>query len=170
MTENSTPTDLLGDPVRPLPDKRGRRRLRFPEQVYEKVEVLAAAGMLQDDIAAAVGISAPTLRKYFRPELDMGPARQRARVLNVLATQADKGNVSAAKAYLAEIDRHQAAAAFQRRERNSGAPPPAPLPRVGKKAAARAQADAVIAGGDKFAPRGTPRLAVVNGEAVGGED
>jgi AraC-like DNA-binding protein len=170
MTENSEPTDLLGDPLRPLPDKRGRRKLRFPEQVYEKVEVLSAAGMLQDDIAAAVGISAPTLRKYFRPELDMGPARQRARVLGVLAMQADKGNVSAAKAYLAEIDRHQAAAAFQRRERSvPAAPAPAPA-RGGKKAAARAQADAAIAGGDKFAPRGTPRLAAVNGEPVRRDD
>jgi AraC-like DNA-binding protein len=166
MSEIPGATDLLGDPLRPLPDKRGRRKLRYADEVYEKVEVLSAAGMLQEDIAAAIGISAPTLRKYFRPELDMGPARQRARVLGILATQADKGNVTAAKAYLQEIDRHQAAAVRQRGERGSGRPAPAPLPRIGKKVQARAVADAAIAGDDKFAPRGGMRLAAVNGAQV----
>jgi hypothetical protein len=171
MSENSEPLDLLGDPIRPLPDKRGRRKLRFPDEVYETVEVLSASGMLQDDIADAVGISAPTLRKYFRPELDKGAARQRARVLGVLAREADKGNVSAAKAYLNEIDRHAAAAAFSRRDRERSAQPPPPPPaRMGKKAAARAQADAVMAAGDKFAPRGgAARLVAVDGERVADE-
>ena len=167
MTEKSEHTDLLGDPIRHLPDKRGRRKLRFAVEVYEKVEVLAATGMLQDDIADAVGISAPTLRKYFRPELDKAEARQRARVLTMLATQADKGNVSAGKAYLAEIDKRTAAAAY-RRDRSKPAQPAA-APQEGKKAAARAVARAVIAAGDKFAPRGA-RLATVNGEPVEIED
>lgn len=165
MPEISEPVDLLGDPLRALPDKRGRRKLRFHQEVYENVEVLAAGGLSHDDIADAVGISAPTLRKYFRPELGKAAARQRARVLAVLAKQADKGNVSAARAYLSEIDRHQAAAHFQRRERNAPAAAPAPS-RIGKKAAARADADAEVAIDDKFAPRGAPRLAVINGQAV----
>ncbi|MEI9964393.1 MAG: hypothetical protein WDM92_06475 [Caulobacteraceae bacterium] len=70
MGENSEPTDLLGDALRPLPDKRGRRKLRFPVEVYERVEeLLVADGFRQDEIADAIGISEPTLRKYFRPEL-----------------------------------------------------------------------------------------------------
>ena len=169
MPEISEPTDLLGDPLRALPDKRGRRKLRFHVEVYEKVEVLSAGGLSHDDIADAVGISAPTLRKYFRPELGKAAARQRARVLGVLAAQADKGNVSAARAYLSEIDRHQAASAFQRRERPKPAPAVAP-PRIGKKAAARADADTEVSLDDKFAPRGAPRLAAVNGQAVTDED
>ncbi|MGC1303772.1 MAG: hypothetical protein WA840_15510, partial [Caulobacteraceae bacterium] len=108
MAEDPEPTDLLGDPIRAAPDKRGRRKLRFPKEVYEKVEVLSAGGMDQDEISDAIGISPPTLRKYFRPELDKALSRQRARVLNVLAEQAEKGNVSAAKAYLAELDKRGA--------------------------------------------------------------
>jgi len=153
MTENSEGTDLFGEPLRPVPDKRGRRKLRFPEQVYEKVEVLAAGGLSQDDIADAVGVSAPTLRKYFRPELGKAAARQRARVLGILATAAEGGNVSAAKAYLAEIDKHGAAAALRERERR-----PAPTPgRKGKKEERQAAAEAVAQGG-KYAPPPAPKL------------
>jgi len=163
MQQNSEPTDLLGDPLTALPDKRGRRKLRFPLEVYEKVEVLSAGGLSQDDIADAVGISAPTLRKYFRPELGQAAARQRARVLGVLAAQTDKGNVSAAKAYLSVIDRHEAAAVFHRRER--GAPAArGSAPKVGKKATARNDAAAEVSVDDKFAPRGALRLASVNGQ------
>jgi predicted transcriptional regulator len=159
MTQNPAPTDLLGDPLRPLPDKRGRRKLRFAAEVYEKVEVLAAGGMLQDDIADALGITAPTLRKYFRPELGKAAARQRARVLNVLAEQADKGNVSAAKAYLAEIDKHQAAASVKARENRA---PAANAVRLGVKDQRQAAAGRVAAAGGKFAPPPAPRLAIDN--------
>jgi AraC-like DNA-binding protein len=155
MAEDPEPTDLLGEPLRPLPDKRGRRKLRFHAEVYEKVEVLAAGGMHQDDIADAVGISAPTLRKYFRPELGKGPARQRAMVLGALATQAQKGNVSAAKAYLAEIDKHGAADALKQRER------PSPRPtavRKGKKEERQDAAASVASAGGKYAPPAAPKL------------
>jgi len=155
MTENPEPTDLLGDPLKPLPDKRGRRKLRFPVEVYEKVEVLSAGGMMQDDISDAIGVSPPSLRKYFRPELDKGAARQRAMVLSALATQAQKGNVSAARAYLAEIDKHGAAAALKNRER---AAPQAPTPRKGKKEERQEAAANVAEAGGKYAPPEAPKL------------
>jgi hypothetical protein len=156
MTENPEPTDLLGEPLRPMPDKRGRRKLRFAVEVYENVEVLAAGGMMQDDIADAVGVSAPTLRKYFRPELGKGAARQRAMVLGSLAAQAKKGNVSAANAYLAQIDKHSAAAAMRTRERS-----PAP-PRKGKKEERQDAAASVADAGGKYAPASAPRLLIDN--------
>jgi len=156
MSDNSGQVDLLGDPVRPLPDKRGRRKLRFPVQVYEQVEVLSATNMSQEDIADAVGISAPTLRKYFRQELDKGPARQRARVLKKLAEQAEGGNVSAIKVYLAELDKQRAIAALREREKS-------PQPEsVGKKELRQRAADHVAAAGGKYATPPPPSLIVDN--------
>ena len=159
MDEIPEAKDLFGEPLRPAPSKRGRRRLRFPAEVYENVEVLAAAGNLsQEEIADAIGVSEPTLRKYFRKELDHARSRQRAEALECLARGMRKGNVSAAKAYLAELDRQGAAIALNQRRH---APPP-----QGKKAAAKADADAAVAAGGKFATRATPRLATVGGAAV----
>lgn len=153
MADDFEAKDLLGDPLRPLPDKRGRRKLRFPAEVYETVEVLAAAGELsQDDIADAIGVSAPSLRKYFRPELVRGLARQKARALSLLAKAAEKGNVSAIKAYMAELDKRGAAAALKERER--------PAPRAaakGKKEERQEAAASVASGGGKYAPGAPPR-------------
>jgi len=126
--------------------------------VYENVEVLSAAGMLQDDIADATGISVPTLRKYFRPELDKGAARQRARVLANLAAASDKGNVAASKAYLAEIDKRQAVNAMRDRERRAPEPKPE---RKGVKEVRKEAAASVAQGGGKYSPAPPPKLAVV---------
>lgn len=157
MTENPAPTDLLGDPLRELPSKRGRRKLRFPEQVYERVEVLAAGNLTQEEIADAVRISVPTLRKYFRPELDRGLARQKAEALELLAAAARKGNVTAIRAWNAELDKQRAAEAVKGRER-----PAANAVRVGIKDQRQAAAGKVGAAGGKFAPPPAPRLLVDN--------
>lgn len=80
-----------------------------------------------------------------------------------LVAQSEKGKTAATKAVLAEIDKHQAAANYRRTDRAAPVPrPEAP----GKKAAARADADAVVVPGTKFAPRGAVRLAAANGEAI----
>jgi len=165
MTENSEPTDLFGEPMRQLPDRRGRRKLRFPQEVYERVEFLAAIPTSQEDIAIIIGVSVPSLRKYFRPELSgtRSLSTERAGALVMLRDAAAKGNVSAIKALLAEIDKREASANFRRPDRPAETSrPEAP----GKKAVARADAAAVIAADDKFAPRGAVRLATANGEAV----
>ena len=154
MGDDSEPTDLLGDPLLPLPDKRGRRKLRFPAEVYEKVEVLAAAAMTHDEISDAVGISAPTLRKYFRQELDGALSRQRAEALSLLAEQARKGNVSAIKAYLAEVDKRWAAAGLEKRAKPGGAN----AVRKGKKEERQDAANNLVRGGSKYAPPPPPRL------------
>ena len=163
MADENGPKDLLGDPLKPLPDKRGRRKLRFPVQVYEKVELLAASKMDQRDIALVIGVSDKSLRKYFRQELDQGTVQMRAKALVRLDAASEKGNVSATKALLAEIDKQEAAANYRRRDRPASAPRPEA---AGKKAAARADADVVVGAGTKFAPRGAVRLATANGEAI----
>jgi len=158
MTENSEGTDLFGEPLRPVPDKRGRRKLRFPPEVYENVEVLAASEMSQDDIADAIGISAPTLRKYFRPELGKGLARQKAEARLLLAKAARGGNVSAIKAWLADLERHGASAAIKERERPTR---PAAAERKGKKEERQDAAAGVAAAGGKYAPPPPPQPRLV---------
>ena len=158
MTEDSAPTDLLGDPLRPLPDKRGRRKLRFPEEVYETVEVLAAGDLSQEDIADAIGVTPPTLRKYFRKELNNGLLRQKAEALKLMAAGARAGNASLVKAWNAELDKQIAAKALRAREKGTGAN----VVRLGKKDQQAQAAGAVATAGNKFAPPAAPRLAISN--------
>lgn len=55
---------------------RERKRGQPPHEPTEKdrrsVEMLVAAGVTEDDIGAAIGITARTLRKYYRKEIDQG--------------------------------------------------------------------------------------------------
>jgi AcrR family transcriptional regulator len=80
--------------------------------------------MTHEAIAAAIGISPPTLRKHFADELSAVASKRRLEVLTKMFRTAMKGNVSAQKAFLAAGDAA------------NSAPPPAPKPegeKVGKK-------------------------------------
>ena len=70
------------------------------EYTRNQVTLMAGIGLKHDDIAAIIGISDETLRKYYRAELDIGMAKLNAQVANNLfkiATSPDKkGNVAAA--------------------------------------------------------------------------
>jgi hypothetical protein len=103
------PTDLLGDPLRPLPDRRGRRKLRFHAEVYEKVERLRASGMTQEEIAEAINISIPTLRRYFFPELTKADLRVRGDIVNAVLAKALEGSVPAARLALQLLEKGAAA-------------------------------------------------------------
>lgn len=126
-------TDLLGDPWTEPRDPRGRKRHKRLNEIAEKVGLLRAADMTVEDIAARIGLSEPTLRKYYFRELGDGPAVARALVLEALFDKAKAGNVSAARLMLAQFDkgdtappiRHQAADPVAKRE-----------PPLGKKAQA----------------------------------
>lgn len=157
MSEDLAPTDLFGEPARPAPEKRGRRRLRYPAEVYEKVEVLAAGNLSQDEIADAIGISAPTLRKYFRKELNNGLARQEAESLELLAKAARGGNVSAIKAWREELAKQRAGQSLRERERPTRA-----APRKGVKQERLDAAAGVASSGGKYSPRPMPRLLIDN--------
>lgn len=56
--------------------------------------------MSRDDIAAVIGVSAPTLAKYYFAELNEGVAKERAAALLWLRESAAGGNVSAQKAWI----------------------------------------------------------------------
>lgn len=64
-----------------------------------RVKTMAGLGITQDDICAIVGISKPTLHKYYREELNVGAAEANAAVAQSLfkqATNKEKPSVVAA--------------------------------------------------------------------------
>jgi AcrR family transcriptional regulator len=116
----------------------GRRRHAPNDRHREKVAILAAAGMSEMAIAAAVGISAPTLRRHYASELEIGPAVKRAEVVTALYRTAIGGNVAAQKAVLEIFDRASLEAmdnAF------TGTPADLKPERLGKKEQAQRDAD-----------------------------
>lgn len=59
------------------------------------VELCAMGGITQAEIAKAVGVSEPTLRKYFREELDVAYVRANAKVVQSAFEQAVSGKSAA---------------------------------------------------------------------------
>lgn len=160
--------DLFGDPWTPPKDPRGRKRHKRTSQLAEKVGVLRATGATEEAIAAAVGLSVPTLRKYYLRELDAGPALALAQLDQVMYRKAMAGNVSAAK-YVRDRfkdgDASLAGARARARAMRPEAPPGQEQPSApqGKKAERQAEADRVVAGSSRFATSRPPvRLAVDN--------
>lgn len=104
-------------------------------KLRRSVSIAAGAGVSHEEIALGMGISRPTLEKYFAFELTTGAYQRRQEVLDAMFRAAKKGNVAAQKAYAALTPKPAA--------------PPLPQPGatdklpVGKKA--RAQADATTA-------------------------
>jgi AcrR family transcriptional regulator len=60
-----------------------------------QVTAMRSYGTPEADIAKVLGISTPTLRKYYRAELDTAMAKSNAMVAESLFQQARKGNVTA---------------------------------------------------------------------------
>mgnify|MGYP002132467496 FL=1 len=84
------------------PSRAGRPEHVPTQETRERVEVLIAGGMPTWQIAAAVGVSEPTLRFHYPTELDAGRARKTALVLEAQFRAATEGgNVAAQKAWLA---------------------------------------------------------------------
>jgi molybdopterin synthase catalytic subunit len=104
-----------------------------------------------------LGVTAPTLRKYFALEISTAAAEATAAVVLALfraATDATRPNVRAARAWFDIAGRHPAVAAAVTR-----------APAEGKKAAAMRVAATLTRDG-KFKPGAPPRLAAVDGELV----
>lgn len=77
--------------------KRGRRAFKPTVSLRREVEQMTSCGMSQDEIARSVGISTPTLEKYFFGELETGRAKRRREVIKLLFKSARSGNVAAQK-------------------------------------------------------------------------
>lgn len=79
--------------------KTGRRAYKPDDKTRAQVKMLAAMGVPDFDIAKVIGISSPTMRKYYMVELETGHIEANAQVAQSLfkqATNKDKPNVSAA--------------------------------------------------------------------------
>lgn len=155
--ENAAATDLLGDPWTPPRDPRGRRRHKRIPQVAENVALLRASGLSVEAIAQRIGLSEPTLRKYYFRELDDGPALARAVLAEAMWAKAKAGNVSAARYIREEFcggETKDAANRVRRRAESEATP-------IGKKA--ERQAAAARVGGGRFATPAPPTLIVDNG-------
>lgn len=127
----------------------------------EKVAIAVGGGMRHEEIAEALGISAPTLRKHFDAELSRVAHTKRLEALVALQKSAKKGNVSAIRAYLNLVPTTTASAdlpgeaastpaaapAGTSSEPHAAAALPVALP-LGKKEAAQAAAFSAQTGTD----------------------
>ncbi len=101
--------DLLGDPVPEGLGRRGRPPHLATDENRRKIIALAAFDKNEEQIAAALSISGPTLRKhYFRELRSRREARQRleGKLLAALMREVDGGNVSAIDKVWKRLDRH----------------------------------------------------------------
>lgn len=137
MSAESGGVDLFGEEIREPEDGRGRPAHVATDENRNKVSVLRAAGFEVLEIAAKMGVSEKTLRKYYFPELEKGALEKRAELALKLYEVAMSGNVSALKAFADLLEKGQAL-------------PPPPKPeaddkpeKLGKKK--QAEADAVDA-------------------------
>ncbi|MCW5695799.1 MAG: hypothetical protein KIS96_03580 [Bauldia sp.] len=92
--------------------KRGRGRPAHKPTAATRrtVEQMVSCGETHDTIALALEVSDETLRLHYRRELDVGAAKRRRELLDLLWQSARKGNVSAQKK-LEETTRLAAASA-----------------------------------------------------------
>jgi DNA-binding transcriptional ArsR family regulator len=101
--------DLLGDPIPEGFGRRGRPPHMPTLENRRKVMLLAAFDRNEEQIAAALSITPPTLRKhYFRELRSRLEARQRleGKMLMALLGQVEAGNVSAIDKLYKRLDKH----------------------------------------------------------------
>ena len=70
------------------PNKGGRPSHQPTDASRKQVESMAGYGIPEDDIALSLDISAPTLRKHYRRELDMGHIKANSAVAQSLFKKA----------------------------------------------------------------------------------
>jgi transcriptional regulator with XRE-family HTH domain len=116
--------DLFGETPAPYRDPRGRRKMRISNASRDRVAMLRASGMTQQQIADAMGCSVPTLTEYFSFELSEGKSAKRAEMIEALWQAGMAGNVTAMKAWLAMSEKDVAPRSVVR---------PKAEPKLGKK-------------------------------------
>ncbi|WP_119036790.1 hypothetical protein [Hephaestia caeni] len=147
---------MFGDPVPEGHRGRGRPPHEPTIESRQKCVLLAAVGKSPDEIAAALSITAKTLRKHYSRELrDHAAAKLKVegKLLVGLVREIDKGNVAANKELAKRLDKAGLAELSERvRDRGTKAEK---APKLGKKEAAKVAAHE-IAG--KYSPRATPTI------------
>lgn len=86
---------LIPDNVETGKDKGGRPPHLPDATTRNKVFMLSSVGTRHEDIATVLSISADTLTKYYKEELDKGRIEANASVAETLFKQAKEGNTTA---------------------------------------------------------------------------
>lgn len=119
--------------------KRGRPEHVATAALRRKVSIGAGGGMRHEEIALAIGISVPTLRKYYEAELSVVAMQRRLEALQGVHKAAARGSSSAAKLYLANDPEFTPPPADGVTPEPAAAPAPVAA-KLGKKEAANAAA------------------------------
>lgn len=128
----------------------GRKRYQPLARDRQRVAALIASGMTVADVARALELSEPTLRRHFRPDLETGAVRKRAEVVDAVFRAAIKGSVAAQKLALELIDKADLGALSRNLGKGAASTPGAEPPRpaaIGKKEQADHDARDVMATG-----------------------
>lgn len=158
MADGNSETDLFGDPIVEPQEGRGRPEHRWTLKNSNKVLLAFARGRTPKEVALAIGVSVPTLRKHYFSELEQRQAahlRFEATQLHRLNEAAKSGNVAAEKELMKAMEKARLEQlrdrVATRGERSAAAP------KMGKKEQRRAAANQVRG---KFEPRPAPSLLV----------
>lgn len=77
-------------------DTGGRPQWEPTDEQVKQIETMSAMGIPQDDMATIIGVSAKTLRKHCRKQLDSGAIKATLKVAQSLFKQATEENNTAA--------------------------------------------------------------------------
>lgn len=147
--------DLFGNPISVRFGTRGRPPYEPNERDFNKIKMLLAIGWSNERIAGAVGITQPTLRKYYF-QLLKARAFQRdmmdAERMTKLFTLGMAGNIGAIKEFDRLLEKNDAMEA-QRGFASRPAPKEDPKPseeKVGKKELAQREAEQTALDGGEW--------------------
>lgn len=101
--------DLFGRPYLVKPTKRGRPPHEVTKKTRNRVSMLVALGWTNPRIASTLGVTLPTLHKYYFYEIgqrDEARDRLEARRLELAWDLAEKGNVGAFKEFGKLVERN----------------------------------------------------------------
>jgi predicted transcriptional regulator len=151
--------DLLGDAIPEGHGRRGRPPHVPTLESRQKCVLLAAVGKTPDEIAAALSITAKTLRKHYSRELreqEAAKLKVEGKLLVGLVREVDKGSVAANKELAKRLEKAGLEKIADRIGRRAG---PEKVEKLGKKEAAKAAANEVAG---RYAPRPGPGSRLVN--------
>lgn len=152
MSEVNLGTDLFGDTVVLPSGRRGRPAHRWSQENHDRVVIGLALDYSDQEISFSLGISLPTLRKYYFSALKrraMEKTRFELWQAHTLATLANAGNVAALKE-LRRIEAKRANVLAARRMADADAPVQSNSERLGKKKQAQQDAELIAEGSSEF--------------------
>ncbi|WP_430261926.1 hypothetical protein [Neorhizobium sp. DAR64862/K0K3] len=135
--------DLFGMPFVDKPSKRGRPSHEVTKKNRNRVSMLLALGWTNPRIASALGVTLPTLHKYYFYELrsrEVARDRMELRRIELAWELSEKGNVGALKEFGKLMERSDRMEIEREMATTPKDTKPAPTERVGKKILTERQA------------------------------